>query len=574
MRVKENIGKKYGLLTIVSNVWDWRWNYNVKCDCWTEKVVNLYQMKIWKTKSCWCLRKIITSERHKRWEIKYGKPALTHGMTWTKIFWLWANMLSSIRNKKYIKYPYIWWKWISCDERWFNFQWFYDDVKEKYDIAVKEIWESVSLCRIDTDKDYVLENIFFWTKTDWMKQWKRENIIWDWKRYTVYDLKRELWISFYVAKRIIDKWWSRKDFEEYLFTRVKKFEYKWEWLTAREIVTKTILDICPKTLFDRLTKYNMDIDIATTENSFSKSSLAEKEIAKYICSLSNIKIINNKKFFYDWKKSHEIDIYIPEINLWFEYNWSHWHHVSEDKKYKDIKTHNITKHNKKKKFFHEKWINIVYIWDDEWINKKDIVKSMIKNKLWLSHKIYARKCKVVNISQNIFNTFCEKNHIQWKTANTKYRYWLEYSWEIVSVMWFDSKHDLNRFCSILDHNIIWWFQKLLQHHIQEHKPEQITSFAAYDVVNIDDNVYSKHWFIKQWKERISYFYIKDDRTTITRYHKTLFRKEKITKKFWYIFAEWETEYQAMEKLWYLRCYNSWIQKYVLPTWNLAKNHYI
>lgn len=255
----------------------------------------------------------------------------------------------------------------------------------------------------------------------------------------------------------------------------------------------------------------------------------------------------------------EIDFFIEEYNLWIEYNGVRWH--SMDKKLKN----KYSKHNIKKRKAYEKWINLIYIWEDQRLNKRNIIESMIKNKLWLSKKIYARKCQIVEISQSEFNNFCETNHIQWKTINTKNRYWLQYNWNFVSVMWF-REHELNRFCSILWYNVIWWFNKLLNYHIKKSNPNKIISFADYDVVAIDNNIYSKSWFILEGKEDISYFYVKIKKKELTRYHKSLFRKEKITEKFWYKFKEWETEFDAMDNLWFFRCYNSWIQKYVLHTW--------
>lgn len=263
----------------------------------------------------------------------------------------------------------------------------------------------------------------------------------------------------------------------------------------------------------------------------------------------------------------EIDFLLEKNNLWIEYNWVRWHSITTDMEKEDRKKwkrwYTKQKQYIKKQKAYMKWINLLHIREDEWLNKRPIIESMIKNKVWLSKKIYARKCKIIDIGQHDFNNFCNNNHIQWKTSSTKYRYWLEYDWKIVSVMWFDWKHELNRFCSLLWYNVIWWFNKLLNYHIKKENPKKIISFAALDIVDIDNNIYSKSWFIMEWKPDISYFYVKNEKKIWNRLHKATFRKSRITKKFWYKFKEWETEYEAMEKLWYYRCYNSWIQKYVL-----------
>ena len=53
------VWEKYNRLTIL--IWEdtrkWRRYVNVKCDCWTCKQVELYSLRSWWTKSCWCLNK-------------------------------------------------------------------------------------------------------------------------------------------------------------------------------------------------------------------------------------------------------------------------------------------------------------------------------------------------------------------------------------------------------------------------------------------------------------------------------------------------------------------------------------
>ena len=291
-------------------------------------------------------------------------------------------------------------------------------------------------------------------------------------------------------------------------------------------------------------------------------SQQQTDVREYIYTLTNDFTENDQSLGF------EIDFLFKKLWFGIEYNWDFWHSVTKKKEDDEIlrwkKWILRKKHYLKKIKSKEKWINLIHIWEDEWINKQDIVKSMIRNRLWLSKKIFARKTKIVEIPFSIYAKFCNENHIQWKSCTCETRLWLEYNWELVSVMWFKN-NDLVRFCSRLWNNVIGWFSKLLKYFIKNH-PEhnEIISFAAWDIVNIWDNVYDKNWFISVKKPDISYFYIKEIKKKLYRYHKSVFRKEKITKKFWYIFKKWETEYSAMEKLWYMRCYNSWIQKYVLP----------
>jgi len=90
---------------------------------------------------------------------------------------------------------------------------------------------------------------------------------------------------------------------------------------------------------------------------------------------------------------------LPELNIGIEYNGLYWH--SEQNKEKEY-------HYNKWKLCNDKGIQLITIWEDDWNYKKDIVKSIIKNKLKLNNiKIYARKCKIkevnFNDSKKIFN---------------------------------------------------------------------------------------------------------------------------------------------------------------------------
>lgn len=575
MRVTENIGKKYGMWTILKNIWNWKWHYLCKCDCWNEKVVQLYHIKSWKSKSCWCLRKQVTSDRHKRWEIKYWKPSLTHGMTWSKIYGLWANMMSSIKNTKFTKYKYVWWKWITCEERWNDFQQFYDDIKDKYELAIKEIWDSVSLCRIDTDKNYDNDNIYFWTKTDWMKQWDREYIIWDWIRYTTYDLIRKLWISQPIAKRIIKKKWTKEQFEKYLFKRVKKFKYKWERYTAKELADSLWLEVINKrTIFNRIVDNWMTVENAVFDGHRRKTSWLEDDVDDYVKSLW-FETKRQKHIW--WSMPCDVDIYIESKNLCIEYN-GNYHHSFYKLKRKNKKTWedetNYKHQYNRTKYIREAWYDLLIIRWDQRKHNRECINDIIKNKLWLGIKIFARETKIKELTKKEFNSFCNVNHLQWAGRWAWFRIWLEYNWEIVSVMWF-KWNEIIRFCSKLWNNVVGWFSKLLQYFIKNNqKYKEIVSTANLDIVNNNKNVYIKNWFKRLWKESIDYFYYVSNGQK--RQHKSRRARDKIEKHFSCKIPMWETERSFMDKKWYYQCYHSGTQKYILelPTWNWLTNHYI
>ena len=142
------------------------------------------------------------------------------------------------------------------------------------------------------------------------------------------------------------------------------------------------------------------------------TSRAEREVAEYVVSLlgddavetSNRSIIN----------PYELDIYIPDHNLAIEFNGLYWHteNQSRDKRY----------HYNKWKQCKDKGIQLITIWEDEWRDKQDIVKSMLAHKLGVSHspRVYARKTTLHPLESLQARSFLDSYHIQGFARSTAY----------------------------------------------------------------------------------------------------------------------------------------------------------
>lgn len=64
----------------------------------------------------------------------------------------------------------------------------------------------------------------------------------------------------------------------------------------------------------------------------------------------------------------EIDIYLPEIKLGIEFNGCYWHSIFEkDKSY----------HYNKKKIALKNKIDLIFIWEDEWLERTECIKDLI-----------------------------------------------------------------------------------------------------------------------------------------------------------------------------------------------------
>jgi hypothetical protein len=196
----------------------------------------------------------------------------------------------------------------------------------------------------------------------------------------------------------------------------------------------------------------------------------------------------NKRFYYDGKSFYELDIYIPEYSLGIELNGIYWHseiHGKKDKNYHDNKTN----------YFLNKGIQLLHIWDVEWINKQNIVKSIIMSKLGkVKNRIYARKCEIKGINSQESRKFLNNNHIQGE-INSSVKLGLFYEDELVSILTlgksrFNKNYDyeIHRFCNKLNTSVIGGFSKLLKYFTTNYSNSIVTyADRRYSTGNLYEN---------------------------------------------------------------------------------------
>ena len=136
------------------------------------------------------------------------------------------------------------------------------------------------------------------------------------------------------------------------------------------------------------------------------TSKTEIEIADFVKNL-NLDIICNKRIIIPPK---ELDIYIPKKNIAIEYHGLAIH--SERNPFASIFDKNC--HFNKFQMCKEKGIRLIQFFEDEWRDKQNICKSMIKNVLGvIEKKINARDLIIVeDIDKNKIIDFINKNHLQ------------------------------------------------------------------------------------------------------------------------------------------------------------------
>ena len=246
----------------------------------------------------------------------------------------------------------------------------------------------------------------------------------------------------------------------------------------------------------------------------TSSSLKEDELYRFIKSNYSGEVIQS------WRDVLEIDIYLPDLKLGFEFNGLYWHSDEwKDKNY----------HLDKTLYFRERGIRIIHIWEDDWDFRRVILESQIKN--WIGstpNKVFARKCSVRVL--NSVTDFLNENHIQ-GVDKSSLKLGLYYNDELVSVMTFDRFEgrkkmedggwNLSRFCNKLNTNILGGASKLLNYFIKSYLPTRIVSYADRDWS--DGGLYYQLGFdmVKESKPDYKYYY------ESVRTHKSNFKKSKL-----------------------------------------------
>lgn len=188
-------------------------------------------------------------------------------------------------------------------------------------------------------------------------------------------------------------------------------------------------------------------------------------ISKYVQVESNNRTILNGK---------EIDIYCPSKKIGFEYNGLFWHSEIGNRTSLLYKTEKCE----------EQDIQLIHIFEDEWIHKKQIVKSRIRHLLGITAfgKIYARKCEVRCINSSLSKKFVEKYHLQ-GAINASVHLGLFYKNRLVAVMTFGKSRfnkkygwELLRYCTISNFSVVGGAGKLLKFFLRQ-TTDSIVTYA-------------------------------------------------------------------------------------------------
>lgn len=298
-----------------------------------------------------------------------------------------------------------------------------------------------------------------------------------------------------------------------------------------------------------------------------KTSKSENEIKKFIedngivVKQSIRKILNGM----------EIDLYLPEYKIGFEYNGNLYHTENYGKK-------KFSYHLNKTKLASEKGVDLYHIFEDEWDLKQDLVKLKILHILNKSNSkiLHARKCEIIETPITKSNEFLKKNHLQGSVSGG-INLGAYFENNLVAIMSFNNKRNMNkgkhhndsiyeltRFCVKNDCIISGIGNKILKQFISKYNPSSIISFADRRwTPNPNNNLYCKLGFtlVKILPPDYTYFNRKLHRGV--REHKFNYGKSSIKKKFPNIYNPEKTEWLMMQEIGYDRIWDCGKFKYEL-----------
>jgi hypothetical protein len=244
-------------------------------------------------------------------------------------------------------------------------------------------------------------------------------------------------------------------------------------------------------------------------------SNAEIEICNFL-EEHNIKVTTSRRDII----RGELDIYLPDHKIAIEYNGLYWHSDI----FKDDKYH-LSKYNDCK----EIGIKLIQIWEDQWKNNKNKVKSFLLSKLKIyKNKIWARDCKIGYVNYKEKDLFLDQNHLQ-KSARSSINIGLYYKKELVSIMTFGKRRlnskesfELIRYCCKRDLIIVGGASKLFKYFTKNNNFDSIISYSdntvsdgdIYKLLNFENINESKNYY---WTDNKN------------RYHRFTFNKKRLVK---------------------------------------------
>lgn len=320
-------------------------------------------------------------------------------------------------------------------------------------------------------------------------------------------------------KSIMDKYGVDHYFKTDEFKLKAKTYYLEKWGVEHQLDVDEIKEKIKNTC---LRRYGVSTYLNTEHSrssikKYNRSSY-EKEICVWLDSIDVSYFINDRKIL----KPLSIDIYIPDYKLAIEFNGLYWHsELYKEKNYHLNKTIGCVEND----------IQLIHVWEDDWLSRKDVIKSIILNKTnKISNRIYARSCEICVVNNKDTSIFLNENHVQGYTRFSD-SFGLYNNDILVSLMCFGwrstngkREYELIRFCNKMNTNVIGSASKIFKYFIKNSDIDEVISYA--DISMFTGDLYKTLGFSYIRRSAVNYWWVVKG----VRKHRFNYNKAKLVKE--------------------------------------------
>lgn len=301
------------------------------------------------------------------------------------------------------------------------------------------------------------------------------------------------------------------------------------------------------------------------------SSKREEFVAEFLVE-NGIKVVRNDRNILSDKGGYELDLYLPTYKVAFEFNGYLFHCAGSKTKYG---------YGGKSKYYHklktelclQKGIKLYHIWED---CSDELCLSIVKAKLGLCERIYARKCEVKILSKEEEKEFFENNHVDGFTKSLKC-YALTNNGIVVCALSlrnnFSNQMEIARFASKINVEVVGGYSRLLKQVKGLLKSENIKELVTYCNRDLspdpNNNFYSNSGFefVKECSLIMNYYsvdYVEVNNKSYKPYQlisRFNLRKQVLIEELGSRYKEGMSELECVELLGFRPVYNSGNFKY-------------
>jgi hypothetical protein len=286
----------------------------------------------------------------------------------------------------------------------------------------------------------------------------------------------------------------------------------------------------------------------------------ERELIDWLKELGETPIERDRTLL----KPKEIDVWLPERKLGIEIHGNYWH--QEDRVGKTI-------HREKWEKATEAGIRLLQVFEDEWKERKDLVKSRILVLLGRAEKRMARKCDLESISWTDAAKLLDEWHSQGRGPVTKRVFALFDEGEPVAVLTAGRSRkgsmvsaqgkdfEIYRYAS--KGVVVGGFSRLLKAFREEARPGRIISYC--DLRYGDGRLYAATGFKLEAITEPDYFWFSNSGNKRISRYATQKHKLKGDIRFQEVYDEKLTERQMCEALGWRKIYGVGHQRWVLAS---------